>query len=311
LTEELAPKLIVLAGPTGSGKSALAIEAALALDGEIVNCDSMQLYRKLDIGTAKPGRRERDLVRHHLFDVIEPDEIYSAGRYMVEARAACREIAARRKTPIVVGGTGLYLRALLEGVFEGPGRSEELRERLHAIADRAGVERLYRMLRRRDPDAASRIQPADRIRIVRALEVYFATGRPISDLQPARNPLTGFRIIKLGLNLPRAELYARIDRRVDQIFRTGLIDEVASLLEQEYSPELKAFEALGYRAVVRTLRGELTVDEAAELTKRDTRRYAKRQLTWFRRERDMQWIEFAGEDPRALEALLERVRALS
>jgi tRNA dimethylallyltransferase len=300
--------LIVVAGATGSGKSALAVEAALVLDGEIVNCDSMQLYRRLNIGTAKPGERERSLVPHHLYDVIEPDEVYSAGRYMTEAREICREIAGRNRTPIVVGGAGLYLRALLEGVFEGPGRSDALRRRLHALADRAGVERLYRLLHRRDAEAAARIQPADRVRIVRALEVYFATGRPISRLQPSRQPLAGFRIVKLGLNLPRAELYARIDRRVETMFREGLVEEVAGLLDEGYAPELKAFEALGYRAVVKALRGELSLDEAVELTKRDTRRYAKRQLTWFKREKDMQWIEGAGEDPQALAALLERAR---
>ncbi|RPJ54946.1 MAG: tRNA (adenosine(37)-N6)-dimethylallyltransferase MiaA [Acidobacteria bacterium] len=298
------PKLIALAGPTGSGKSALAVEAALVLHGEIVNCDSMQLYRKLNIGTAKPTDQQRRLVPHHLYDLLEPDEVYSAGRYMQEARAVCRQIAGRGHTPLVVGGTGLYLRALLEGVFEGPGRTEELRRRLHRIAGQRGSAYLHRLLARRDPEAARRIQPADRIRLVRALEVFFATGSPISRLQPAREPFDEFSIVKIGLNLPRSELYARINRRVEEMFQSGLIEEVESLLRQDYSPDLKAFEALGYRAVVRFLKGEITLEEAVESTRRDTRRYAKRQMTWFRREADMHWIEFAGEDPRALEQVL-------
>jgi len=298
------PKLIALAGPTGSGKSALAVEAAVVLGGEIVNCDSMQLYRKLNIGTAKPTDRQRSVVPHHLYDLMEPDEVYSAGRYMQEARETCRQIAGRGNLPVVVGGTGLYLRALLEGVFEGPGRTEELRRRLHRIADRRGSAYLHKLLLKRDPEAAARIQPADRIRLVRALEVFFSTGAPISRLQPARQPLEEFRIVKIGLNLPRSDLYARINRRVEEMFQSGLIDEVESLLRQGYSPDLKAFEALGYRAVVRFLKGEITLEEAVESTKRDTRRYAKRQMTWFRREEDMHWIPFAGEDPAALAEVL-------
>jgi tRNA dimethylallyltransferase len=268
----------------------------------------MQLYRKLNIGTAKPTDRQRALVPHHLYDVIEPDEVYSAGRYMIEAREICRQIAARGKTPLVVGGTGLYLRALLEGVFEGPGRTEELRRRLHGIADRRGSAYLHKLLTKRDPEAAARIAPADRIRLVRALEVFFATGAPISLLQPARRPLQDFDIIKIGLNLPRSDLYARINRRVEEMFQSGLIEEVESLLRQGYSPDLKAFEALGYRAVVRLLRGEIDRVEAVESTKQDTRRYAKRQMTWFRREQGMQWIAFPGEDPRALAEVLRLLK---
>ncbi len=298
------PKLIALAGPTGSGKSALAVEAALVLGCEIVNCDSMQLYRRLNIGTAKPSDRQRSLVPHHLYDLIEPDEVYSAGRYMQEARGICRQIAGRGRTPLVVGGTGLYLRALLEGVFEGPGRTEGLRQRLHRIADRRGSDYLHRLLAKRDPEAAGRIAPADRIRLIRALEVFFATGAPISRLQPARQPFDELSIVKIGLNLPRSDLYARINRRVEEMFQSGLIEEVESLLRQGYSPDLKAFEALGYRAVVRFLKAEISLEEAVESTKQDTRRYAKRQMTWFRREPGMHWIPFAGEDPQALAEVL-------
>jgi len=298
-------RLIAVAGPTASGKSALAIAAAMALDGEIVNCDSMQLYRRLDIGTAKPSAEERALVPHHLYDVLEPDEVYSAGRYMIEARQVCVEIASRGRVPVVVGGTGLYLGALLDGVFEGPGRSEALRNRLHRIADRKGTPWLHRFLQRRDPAAATKIQPADRIRIVRALEIYLATGQPITSLQPHREPLEGFQIVKLGLNLPRSELYARINRRVDRMFESGLVEEVEGLLRQGFQPDIKGFEALGYRHVVSLLGGWMTIEEARERTARDTRRYAKRQLTWFRRDPEMHWIEFPGEDPRSLGALLD------
>jgi tRNA dimethylallyltransferase len=283
----------------------LATATALAVNGEIVNCDSMQLYRRLDIGTAKPSVEERALVPHHLYDLLEPDEVYSAGRYMTEARQVCADIASRLRVPVVVGGTGLYLRALLEGVFEGPGRSEDLRARLHRIADRKGTAWLHGFLRKRDPVAAARIQPADRIRIVRALEIFLATGHPITSLQPRREPLQGFQIVRLGLNLPRSELYARISRRVDRMFESGLVEEVKGLLLQGFRPDIKSFEALGYRHVVAFLDGRMTIEEARELTARDTRRYAKRQLTWFRRDPEMQWIEFPGEDPRALGALLD------
>lgn len=299
--------LIVLAGPTASGKSALAVAAALALNGEIVNCDSMQLYRRLNIGTAKPSAGERVQVPHHLYDLLEPDEVYSAGRYMTEARQACSDIASRGRVPIVTGGTGLYLGALLEGVFAGPGRSEDLRARLYRIGDRKGSTWLHRLLQRRDPVAAARIQPGDRVRIVRALEVFFSTGQPITFLQPEREPLRGFRVIKFGLNLPRSELYARIDRRVDRMFDSGLVEEVEQLLLQGFQPGNKAFEALGYRHVVAFLAGRASLQAARELTARDTRRYAKRQMTWFRRDPEIHWVEYPGEDPRALAALMHLV----
>ena len=197
------PLLIAVAGPTASGKSALAVEAALRLDGEIINCDSLQLYRELQIGTGKPSARETGSVPHHLYDFLNPDQFYSAGRYMVEARRVCRQVRDRGRVPFVVGGTGLYLRALLAGVFEGPSRCEAVRDRLEKMVQRRGRERLHRLLSRKDPATARKIGAGDRRRLIRALEVYFLTGTPISRLQERRKPLAGYRILKIGLNLPR------------------------------------------------------------------------------------------------------------
>jgi tRNA dimethylallyltransferase len=298
-------KLLVVAGPTSSGKSSLAVSLALELGGEIVNCDAMQMYRRMEIGTAKPTLEQRAAVPHHLYDTVEPDDYYDAGRYMVEARRVCEELGARGQVPVVVGGTGLYLRALLEGLFAGPGRSGAVRERLRRVGESRGRGYLYRLLQRRDPVAASRIQPGDSVRIVRALEIYFTTGRPITELQPSRQPLERFSVIKLGLNVPREQLYDRINRRVAWMFEAGLVREVENLLEQGYSPDSKGFEALGYRHAVAFLRGGLSLEEAIELTSRDTRRYAKRQMTWFRKEKDIQWIGLPGDEP---EALLEALR---
>ncbi len=306
------PLLIVILGPTASGKSTLALQVAPVIDGEIINGDSMQMVRHLEIGTAKPSLEDRRRVPHHLFDLVEPDEYFSAGAYMREARKVCRAVASRGHTPLVVGGTGLYLRVLVDGIFSGPGRSEDIRSRLDRIVRRRGSAVLHRILSRHDPSAAAAIQPEDRVRIVRALEVLLLTGREMSSLQKATEPLRGFQILKVGLNVPRSELYGRINSRVSRMFAEGLVEEVEHLLELGYAPSAKAFEALGYRYAVGVLRGELSVDRAIELTQRDTRRYAKRQLTWFRREMDVRWFDVAGEDPSArdqLMRLLDEVRS--
>ncbi len=306
------PLLIVILGPTASGKSTLALRVAPELGGEIVNCDSMQMVRHLEIGTAKPSLEERHRVPHHLFDLVGPDEYFSAGTYMQEARRLCREIAARGRTPLVVGGTGLYLRVLLEGIFSGPGRSEDVRRRLDRIVLRRGSPVLHRILARRDPLAAAAIEPGDRVRVVRALEVLLLTGRQMSRLQPEVRPLEGFRIVKVGLEVPRPELYGRINLRVNRMFAGGLLEEVAHLLDLGYAPSAKAFEALGYRHAVAVVRGEMSLERAIELTQRDTRRYAKRQLTWFRREKNVRWLHVAGDDPSAREqflSLLDEVRS--
>jgi tRNA dimethylallyltransferase len=299
--------LVAIIGPTSSGKSRLAFAAAQVLDGEIVNCDSMQMYRMLEIGTAKPTPQQRAEIPHHLYDLLDPQEYFGAGRYMVEARKVCREISDRGKTPFVVGGTGLYLKALLEGVFEGPGRSQEIRERLQRIGEQKGLDYLYRLLARKDPAAAERIEPADEVRIVRSLEIYMLTGQPISQLQPQRDPLKSLSVLKVGLRLPRPILYDRINRRVSRMFQSGLLDEVRQLLAEGYRPDCKGFEALGYRHAVAVLDGDLSQEEAIEKTQTETRRYAKRQMTWFRQEKEVHWIEGPGEEASPLESLLKLV----
>ncbi len=301
--------LVAVVGPTASGKSSLALRAAEILGGEIVNCDAVQVYRGLDAGTAKPSLAERKRVPHHLYDLIGPADFYSAGRYMLDARCVCSTIADRGAIPFVVGGTGLYLRVLLEGIFHGPGRSQAMRERLDRIAEQKGVLYLHRLLYRKDPAAGQRIQARDQRRIVRALEIYFSTGSRISQLQDRREPLKGLAVLKLGLNLPREVLYGRINRRVARMFDEGLTEEVRRLLDQGYRDDCKAFEALGYRHVLSVLRGELSQPEAIELTCRDTRRYAKRQMTWFRKEPQINWIDSPGESQRALDQLLALVES--
>lgn len=286
------------------------MELAQRIDGEIVNCDSMQMVRGMEIGTAKPDPAMRNRVPHHLYDEVGPDEHYSAGRYMEVARSICREIAGRNRIPIVVGGTGLYLRALIDGIFQGPGRDQNLRNRISKIGERKGFEYLHRILRRKDPAAAERIGPTDPVRIIRALEVYFLTGQKISDLwKQSQSPLTGFKVVKVGVRFPRQELYDRINRRVERMFKQGLLDEVHRLLQKGFSPDCKGFEALGYRYAVSVVRDEMDLDEAIKLTQRDTRRYARRQLTWFQREQGVRWIERPGDEGAAQEALLDILRA--
>ena len=294
----LTPLPIVL-GPTGSGKSELAIHIALAIGGEIVNCDSLQVYRRFDIGTAKVPEAARRGVPHHLIDLIEPDQLFTAGDYAQQARGVLTEIAARRRTPIVVGGTGFYLRALLEGLSQGPLRNRALRERLE-LRERKRPLSLYRILSRLDPTAASRIHANDTKKIVRALEVRLLEGRSITELfSRGRNALTGFRPIKLGLNPPRALLNQRLDARTVSIFEAGLMEEVRNLLSSGVSRDAKPFESLGYKQALQVLEGRSTLEQALHSTQVETRQYAKRQVTWFRKEPDVQWLEGFGDNLQA------------
>ena len=294
------PLLVVILGPTACGKSALALELAQRFSGEIVSCDSVAVYRGFDIGTAKPGREERTLARHHLLDVAEPDEPLTAGEYARRARAAIGEIAARGRLPIVVGGTGLYLRALLEGLFPGPQRSEKLRERLRNRAARSGSPYLHRMLTRLDPAAAAKIHANDAPKLIRAIEVCVASRARMSDLwqQQARDPLRGFRIVRVGLNPPRSQLYERINRRAWEMFDNGLVEETESLLSRYgRRNEVTALDSLGYRQAAQFLHGELSRDQAIAAAQQGHRNYAKRQMTWFRREPDVIWLEGFGDQP--------------
>ncbi len=302
--------LIAIAGPTATGKSDLALFLARALGGEVVNYDAMQVYRGLDIGTAKVDAEARREIPHHLLDVAEVGDFFSAGRYQELARAALEQIRERGRIPILAGGTGFYLRALLRGLFEGPERDESLRARFRRMAGRKGWATLHCILGRHDPEAAARIMPNDGPRIARALEVLILTGTPLSrHFGASERPLAGFAPRIYGLNLPRPELYARIDRRVGRMLDAGLVDEVRGLLAAGLPAEAKGLEAIGYRQAAAYLRGETGYIGMVESIQRETRRYAKRQLTWFRKEPDVIWIDGAGDDPSVQQHVLSDLRA--
>ena len=290
------PLAVVILGPTASGKTALSLAIARRFDGEIVNCDSVAMYREFEIGTAKPTAAERAQAPHHLLDSVDPTAYMTAGEYARQARQVLREIAARGRLPIVTGGTGLYLRALLEGLFPGPQRSEDLRDRLRARAEKRGTEHLHLILRRLDPSAAQRIHANDTPKVIRAIEVCLASRRPMTELwQEGREPLRGFRILRLGLNPEREALYARINQRAAKMFDDGLIAETERLLAK-YGEKVAPLTSLGYKQAVQLLRGELDRKQALEAAQQAHRNYAKRQLTWFRREPEVQWLAGFGDD---------------
>jgi tRNA dimethylallyltransferase len=299
--------VIAVVGPTGSGKSALAVEVARAFDGEILSCDALQVYRGLDIGTSKPTAAERGGIPHHLLDVVPPDEEFSAAQYVALAAPVIFDIAARGRLPVIVGGTGLYLRALRSGLFQGPGRSTAIRERLSRIADRRGSGGLHRILSRWDPASAARIHPNDRVRLVRGIEVFLASGRPMSELMRERkSPLERFRDILIGLRPSREHLAQRITDRVDAMYSRGLVGEVRRL-EADHGAGIPAFKAIGYREALLLLAGEIDSSRAKELTVRATTQYAKRQMTWFRREPGVTWFDGAGDDAEIQAKVLEYV----
>ena len=288
--------VLVLVGPTGVGKTAVSLFLASALKGEVVNADSRQVYRYMDIGTAKPSLAARRQVPHHLIDVLTPDEAYSAGQYMLDARRVVKEIQARGGVPLVVGGSGLYVRALLEGFFGRDARAAGLRRHLEQRAVREGPEALYHELRRVDPASAEKIHPNNLKRVIRALEVYHLTGKSISYWHARQKDPAPFPYLKVALNLPRAVLYRRIDQRVENMFAGGLVDEVRALLKRGYSPSLNALNSVGYKEVIAYLHGEIDLSTCKEQVKQNTRRFAKRQLTWFRRETNLHWIEMNESD---------------
>ena len=293
------PRLIAIVGPTASGKSALALALAALTPAEIVSCDSVQVYRGLDVGSAKATPSERARVPHHLLDLAPPDGDFSAAEYARLARHAIDEVSGRGRLPLVVGGTGLYFRALFRGLFEGPPRDDALRARLTALAERHGDARLHRLLARSDPAAAARIAPRDRVRIVRALEVRTKTGRPISEHHRAvPQPLLGYRALFLGLDPGRERLRQAISARTRRMLEGGLLEEVRGLIER-HGPSLRPLRAVGYRQAADVLGGRLTADQLEPEIVKETLRFAKRQRTWFRKEPGIQWLD----DPRqALQA---------
>lgn len=292
--------LVTVVGPTGSGKSALALDLAEQFSGEIVNCDSLQLYRGFDIGTAKIPPSKRRGVPHHLFDVLEPQMGYSAGEYARQARSVIAEITARDRLPVIVGGTGFYLRALLAGLPALPGSDEELRSRLLG-KEQSRPGSLHRLLARLEPAAAARIHPRDVQKVIRALEVRLLTGHSLPAPDRAE-PLKGYVNVKIGLNPDRATLHQRLDARVIAMFNGGLLEEVRQLLAQGLTGAEKPFESLGYKQSLRHLRGDLTLEQAIASTQLETRQYAKRQLTWFRRDPEIFWIAGFGHSPSTLVA---------
>ena len=290
------PLLVVVLGPTASGKTALALTIAHHFDGEIVNCDSVAMYRDFEIGTAKPSATERSQVPHHMLDFVDPTANVTAGEYARQARQILNEISARNRLPVISGGTGLYLRALLEGLFAGPQRSEELRNNLRQRAEEDGPERLHRILRRLDSSAAERIHENDLPKVIRAIEVCLASRRPMTELlQQGREPLRGFRILRLGLNPDREALYARINQRAAKMFERGLIAETEQL-RKRYGDAARPLTSLGYKQAMQVLRGEIDRKQALEAAQQAHRNYAKRQMTWFRREPEVHWLAGFGDD---------------
>jgi tRNA dimethylallyltransferase len=282
--------LIIIAGPTGVGKTSLSIILAREFGGEIINADSMQVYRLMDIGTAKPSPEERKLVPHHLLDIVYPDEVYNAARYRQDAEEAIGDIARREKCAFVVGGTGLYIKALTRGLFYFPATDETVHQSLRDRMEKNGLDCLYAELKEVDPEAAEKIHGHDKVRILRALEVFHLTGRPISVYQSEHEfSDSKYDTLKIGLEFDRAKLYGRIELRAREMLEAGLIDEVRGLLAAGYAKDLKPMQSLGYRHVIRYLEDEYTFDEMMRTMIRDTRRYAKRQLTWFRGDPGIRW----------------------
>jgi tRNA dimethylallyltransferase len=291
------PLLVAILGPTASGKSALAVTLAQRFDGEIVSCDSVAVYRHFEIGTAKPSQQQRALVPHHLLDVAEPGEPFTAGEYSRRARAVIQEITKRGKLPIIVGGTGLYLRALLEGLFPGPERSEELRERLRARVEQRGSAHLHRILQRLDPSAAGKIHANDAAKLIRAIEVCLASRSRMTELWQQRDPLRGYRILRIGLSPDRQMLYERINARAQQMFDDGLVEETKALVDRYGGRKnATALDSLGYRQAGQFLRGELSREQAIAAAQQGHRNYAKRQMTWFRREPEVHWVDGFGDE---------------
>ena len=309
----MSPLLIAIVGPTASGKTALAISLAKTADGEVISCDSVAVYREFEIGTAKPSREEREEVQHHLVDVADPAKPdFTAGEYSRLARAALADISKRGKTPIVAGGTGLYLRALIEGLFSGPQRSEKLRERLRVIEKEKGALYLHTVLQKMDEKSAQGIHPNDTPKIIRAIEICMSAREPMSEMwKQGRDRLEGYRVVYLGLNPERTMLYERINERCAQMFERGLLGEARELAHkypQTVEIPNSPMNSPGYKQALAHLRGEMSLSEAIASTQQAHRNYAKRQMTWFRGLKEVQWLEGFGDDPH-LQKQAEKVAA--
>jgi tRNA dimethylallyltransferase len=286
------PNVIVICGPTALGKTSIAIDLARTFNGEIVGADSMQIYRNMNIGTAKPTPYEQSRVPHHMIDIVDPDEPFDARRFAIMAHEKIMDLHARRVTPFVIGGTGLYIKALLHGLFEAMPADRDVRARLKQEAEIHGTGFLHKRLSQQDSATAKRIHPNDTYRILRALEVYELTGKPITELQSEhRFTDKPFRVVKIGLHIDRDIIYDRINHRVDAMIDSGLVDEVKGLLGMGYSADLKSMQSIGYRHMVDFIEGHSSWEEALRTLKRDTRRYAKRQLTWFKADSAIVWKE--------------------
>jgi tRNA dimethylallyltransferase len=308
--------LVAILGPTASGKSALAVQVAARFGGEVVACDSTQLYRHFDIGTGKVSTSDQQGVPHHLMDLLEPGEIFTAGDYRRRAIEVLSDLRRRGKLPVFTAGTGLYLRALLEGLADAPARSEELRARLRQRAEArsksqgesAGAAYLHRILARLDPASAARIAAADSNKVIRAIEVCLESGRPMSEVhREPKSRLDGWRVIRVGLHPPRDALYARISERIAAMLAAGWLEEVRALVARDIPPDAKPFQFIGYSELRAHLRGEIPLAVAIAAIEQATRRYAKRQITWFRREQGVQWFAEFGNDLKAVNAVLDHL----
>lgn len=303
------PPLLILCGPTAAGKTALALDLARHFPLEIISADSRQVYREMDIGTAKATPEEQALVRHHLIDVVNPDQDFTVAQFADLAHTAIAEVFARKQRPALVGGTGLYIQILTEGLIDVPGADAELRRELLDREHTEGPGSLYRLLQQSDPDTAQRLFPRDVVRIIRALEVAQLTGQPLSALQRQHGfSDRPYRTLKLAVAMEREQLYQRIDRRVEAMFAAGLLEETRGLLEQGYAADSKAMRTIGYREAIACLRGEATEDETIAAIQLATRRYAKRQLTWLRRDKSIIWVDYSRESARIL-SLIENFYA--
>ncbi|MEE9154716.1 MAG: tRNA (adenosine(37)-N6)-dimethylallyltransferase MiaA [candidate division NC10 bacterium] len=309
---DLLPFFVALVGPTGVGKSAIAVHLARAVGGEIIALDSMQVYRRLDIGTAKPTPVEQKGIPHHLIDIVDPADPFTAADYARLARQVLKEIHSRGGLPLVVGGSGLYLRALRGEIFPGPREVTSIRARLGEEVEKGGPEVLHARLNRLDPPTAARIHSRDSFRLIRALEIIEITGKRVSELWEAhRKELAQSSVLFLGLRRERTELYRRINDRVDRMFASGLVEEVKQLLEEGYPSDLKPFRSHNYRHIAALLLGQEDLEDSVQRTKQETRHYAKRQMTWFRREKEITWFDLTdAESRRTTETLIERIQRL-